>query len=308
MPDGTLIHLLNSNFLQLQANHATCFPDLRRSHTLLLASDYSGESPDAPYIVYSFLITSTDAWRAWESERLSIRKLFLADSRRMSFKGLGDTQRRQALEPLLEAANRLEGLSFSVAISKRCGTIFSGRPPLDLGNPAFEAYAKWKIHVLEKAFTTVHFLSFLLAGLSFIGQDVFWFTDEDSIAANDQRVCELTQLFAWISSQYLTFNLGHCRCGTARCDDGSRQIEDLLAIPDLIAGALSEQLRLRETTEPSISNVYWMHRPDFTDKSKAITWWYSQADRPMKRLFCIVDPSFDGKRHTLYFFHFFDQL
>jgi hypothetical protein len=118
---------------------------------------------------------------------------------------------------------------------------------------------------LDKAFFAVHVLGVLLAGLAAPGQNVMWFTDEDSIAANDDRVRELTQLFAWISSQYLTFNLGHCRCGTSKCDDGSRQIEDFLAIPDMIAGALAEQMQLRIEGPSELSTVFWMHRGDFSE-------------------------------------------
>src|SRR5690606_32799293 len=150
----------------------------------------------------------------------------------------------------LNAANSLDGLSFSIAINKKCKSLFSGEVPLDLQNPSFEPYKKWKSSVLEKAFITIHFLAFILAGLSKPGQNVLWFSDEDNIVANDQRVYELTKLFAWISSEYLRFSLGHLRCGTSRCDNGTRQIEDFLAIPDLIGGAISEQLKLKKE-EPS---------------------------------------------------------
>jgi len=151
----------------------------------------------------------------------------------MSFKRLADSQRRAALGPLLNAANNLDGLSFSIALNKACDTVFEASPPLDLSNPEFAPFRKWKPIVLDKAFFVLHVIGVMLGGLAATGQDVMWFTDEDSIAANDDRVRELTQLFAWIISQYLDFNLRHLRCGTSRCDDGSRQLEDFLAIPDI---------------------------------------------------------------------------
>jgi hypothetical protein len=225
----------------------------------------------------------------------------------MSFKRLSDGQRRLALTPLLKAANCLHGLSFSVALNKQCESVFAARPPLDLSNPEFAAYRKWKPAVLDKAFFAVHVLGVLLAGLAAPGQNVMWFTDEDSMAANDDRVRELTQLFAWISSQYLTFNLGHCRCGTSKSDDGSRQIEDFLAIPDMIAGALAEQMQLRIEDPSEFSTVFWMHRGDFSEKTREITWWFSDCRNPLKRLLCVVDPGADGRRHLLSWFHFHDQ-
>jgi hypothetical protein len=139
------------------------------------------------------------------------------------------------------------------------------------------------------------------------GQDVMWFTDEDSIAANDDRVCELTQLFAWISSLYLTFTLGRCRCGTSKCDDGSRQIEDFLAVPDMIAGALSEQLSLKATDPSELSRIFWMHRGDFSDKTRSITWWFSDPKKPLKRLIFLIDPEEAGPGSMVSVYHFYDQ-
>lgn len=225
----------------------------------------------------------------------------------MSFKRLADGQRRRAMVPLLSAANHLHGLSFSVVMNKNCESVFAACPPLDLKNPDFAPYRKWKPAVLEKAFLVLHVLGVLLGGLAAPGQDVMWFTDEDNIAANDDRVRELTQLFGWISSRYLTFDLGHCRCGTSRCDDGTRQIEDFLAIPDMIAGALAEQMQLRLTDPPCMSNIFWMHRDDLSEKTRQITWWFSDSSSPLKRLLCIVDPAPEGKGQLISWFHFQDR-
>ena len=304
---GTLSGILNAEISRLDFTYEHFLPDLRAADTLLLGSDYSGEASSAPCLVYSFLLTSLEPWANWEPARLGIRKQFLSDSRRMSFKRLTDGQRRRALPHLLTAANSLDGLSLSVAFNKRSESVFEARPPLDLSNPQFAAFRKWKTDVLEKAFFICHVLGVLLAGLAVPGQNVLWFTDEDSITANDDRVRELTQLFAWISSQYLTFTLGHCGCGTSRCDNGSRQIEDLLAIPDLISGALAEQLALKVTDPSDLAEVLWIHRGDFSDKTKTITWWFSDSGSPLRRVVFIVDPARDGNGLMLSSFHFFDQ-
>ena len=306
VPERTIFDILNRNLLELQNSNADSLPNLRRAHTLLLGSDYSGESSRSPYMVYSFLLVSLDAWQGWELQRIAIREAFFSDSRRMSFKRLNDSQRQKALVPLLRAADTLEGLSFSVAMNKRSESIFPN-PPLDLTNPDFAAFTKWKKSVLEKAFLATHFLSFLLSGLCRPGQDVLWFTDEDSIAANDQRVIELTQLFTWISSVYLNISLGHCRCGTSRCDNGTMQIEDFLSVPDLIAGAISEQLKLKGNDPKELSKVFWMNRPDQTDKSNIINWWLSDSTKRLKRLLCVIDPSNGTKRHLVSWYHFHDR-
>ena len=236
--------------------------------------------------------------------RIQIRQKIFSDSRRISFKNLGDKQRKRALEPILEAANTLNGLSFSIAINKKCKSLFSGDYPLDIKNPDFVQYKKWKRDVLEKAFIIVRILGFLIAGLSKSGQNIFWFTDEDNIASNDQRICELT---TWVSSNYVKFPLGHLRCGTSRCDDGTRQIEDFLAIPDLIGGALSEQLKRKSDKSIDIPGVFWMYRGDFSEKTKIITWWYSKCNFPLKRMFFLINPSRKGMGDEISFYHFHNQ-
>lgn len=104
-----------------------------------------------------------------------------------------------------------------------------------------------------------------------------------------------------------TFNLRHLRCGTSRCDNGSNQIEDFLAIPDLIAGAISEQLNLKRHDPDELKSVFWLHRPDYSEKSKKITWWFSDSRKPLKRLLCTIEPSGNEKGDTVSFFHFHNQ-
>ena len=71
---------------------------------------------------------------------------------------------------------------------------------------------------------------------------MFWFSDEDEIAANPQRLTLLTKLWANVISNYTVHSLRHLKCGTTGSDDGSNEIEDFAAIPDLVAGALSDLL------------------------------------------------------------------
>ena len=85
-----------------------------------------------------------------------------------------------------------------------------------------------------------HLGAVLIAGLSAPGQNVLWLTDNDDFVANDQRVINLTPLFAGIISCYMGHGLGHFRFGTMKCDAGNLDIEDLASIPDLAAGAACE--------------------------------------------------------------------
>ena len=290
----------------LENKYSGIFPNLRSSGTLLAASDYSGESKDSSFIVFSFLLTTLDSWSQWEPKRVQVRDAHLSNSRRMSFKRLGDKQRQAALIPLLDAASTLEGISLSVAVHKSCDTIFND-PPLDLLNPDFAVYRAWKPKVLNKAFFAVHTLAFLLAGLGAPMQNFLWFTDEDSIAANGKRIGELTQLFAWIGTLYLPFMMGHFRCGTSKSDDGSRQLEDYIAVPDLVAGALSEQLNLPSPVCGNAGDIFWIYRPDMSNKTKTITSWLSNVSCPLKKLFVVVEQNPNNIGQMISCHHFYNQ-
>ncbi len=272
--------------------------------SLLVGSDYSGESNEEPYVVYSFLFAGDKAWAAWGKKRLLLRQQIMPDDRRMSYKKLGDRYRREFLRPILHAADELEGLSISLVISKAAPSLFPPAGPLDLTNPEFFLFRDWKREVLEKAFTVLHLTGFLLAGLGQKNQNVFWFTDQDEIAANPGMLTALTKAFAWISSGYLDFDLGHFRCGTTSCDNGNRQIEDFVSVPDLIAGALSEQFRSSSSLGARADNVLWLTGAGMKDKAQTILFWYATRQKQLKKHVFVIDPTPDGKSHKVSWFNF----
>ena len=97
--------------------------------------------------------------------------------------------------------------------------------------PDLAAYSHLRASVFERMLRVVHLVSFFTAGLSRAGQDVLWFTDVDDIAANNERIVELTNVWANVFSHYLQHDLRHVRCGTTQCDNGTLQLEDLASIP-----------------------------------------------------------------------------
>jgi hypothetical protein len=146
-----------------------------------------------------------------------------------------------ALPGVLEAAERLSGLLFTLAISHTCMPLIDEPRDHELARelPDLEV---WKRRPLHKLLLAIHVVSLLIAGLAAAGQDLFWYTDEDELAPNVPRLYDACELFAQISSHYLGHNMRHFRFGTAKSDDGSRRLEDLLSLPDLAAGAVSEML------------------------------------------------------------------
>lgn len=297
---GTIFDGLNQNF----SSKPHTVPSFGGCSSLLIGSDYSGESRDEPYIVYAFLLIGDVAWASWEPTRLALRKEIFPDDRRMSYKSLGDRYRREFLRPILDAADQLNGLLICLAVRKGVPSIFKDPYPLDLSNPEFNVFSKWKPTVLGKAFTLLHVAGFLLAGLGTVGQNVFWFTDEDQIVANPQMLTDLTKAFGWISSNYLDFDLGHLRCGTTSCDDGSRQIEDLVCVPDLVAGALSEQFRSAVTNGIRDDQILWISEPGMRVKAPPILHWLTTSQQNLKKHVFVVDPSPDAEGYLLSWFNY----
>ncbi|MCA9210778.1 MAG: hypothetical protein KDA55_20605, partial [Planctomycetales bacterium] len=232
-----------------------------------------------------------------------IRKKFLLNQRRMSYKSLNDRRRQAALGPILENFNQLPGLLFSIAIPKSTPTIFAKGPTEHLASdPAFDG---WRPGPIERAMRIVHFASTLVRGLSCAGQDVWWFTDQDEIAANDDRLGLFVTLFATIASHYLPHTLRHLRISTTRSDTGRRDIEDLVSVADLAAGALQEALDGGNAgllvENPSI---FLPSGQPLSRKARHIMDWFADNTRPLRRLTLVIDaPLVDGLRVTALRFH-----
>ena len=302
-----IFKIIDEEIAKMLEQNPTSMPDLRKAQTLLITSDYSGSHAGSKYQVLSFLITSLEEFQKWEPKRRKIKAQHIPDNRRMSFKGLNDVQKQKTLKPFLNSAEIMSGLVFTVAIEANIKTLFEGKSPVNLDNPDFSIFKSWKPKVLENAFRTVHFLSFLLSRIAVPLQHVLWFSDEDEIAANPERITQLTNLVAWIGNSYLDFALGHLRCGTTNSDDGSRQIEDLAAIPDMIAGAISEQLNLESVILPENPKIFWVHRGDYSGKTSFITWWLTDTDKPLKRIFCSIDTIENSSSTKVSLFHFYNR-
>ena len=143
----------------------------------------------------------------------------------------------------------------------------------------------------------VTLLSLLIAGFSAPDQDVLWATDEDAIAANGSRVRHLVDALARVSSNLLDHGLRHLRVATAKQDKGDLSLEDLLAIPDIAAGGISDVM----------SNTFMHGAPPLglefprsgatSPKARRVLDWFADGTRPLKRLVVVIDQT--GGTHKL---------
>jgi hypothetical protein len=261
---------------------------MRAAGNLLLASDYSGQHPGATHECISVLLTDDRASARWNRERINIRTRFLNDGRRMSFKTLNDRRRAEALDSFLDAANTVRGLLISVVIARKLGSLFVSE--LGPASVDFSEYAVWRPKVFERLLRVVHLIGLLLAGLSAPQQNVLWITDEDEIAPNRDRLNQVASIFSTVVSHYLPHSLGHCRIGTTNIDMPDRALEDLVAIPDLAAGALSEVLKRYRAGGPFARDDFLLARPDgITMKGRRMMNWFADATQPLKRFVLVID-------------------
>jgi hypothetical protein len=278
---------------QVELTEPHALPDLRTAPTLLLCSDYSGHHKAAAYEAYSFLLADLVRCSHWNDLRNEVRTRFLRDRRQISFKQLNDRRRRAALIPFLGAADMIPGMLLTVVVAK---TLSSGlRMTGDERAQLPAALRAWPTSVIKRLIWVTHIGGLLVAGLSRAGQNLIWFTDQDDIAANSQRVIDVTPMVGGVASIYLTHSLGHLRFGTTACDCGDLLIEDATALPDLAAGAFVE-LAQRHPFHRA-PHVRLPVSLDLTRKSRDILEWYQSGETAsLRRAALLVDVSGSGHR------------
>jgi hypothetical protein len=212
----------------------------------------------------------------------------------MSYKALNDYHRKAALLPFLDAANEITGLLISIALDRNVTSFFEH--VAEEHSATYAAFAGWKPEPIERALRVMHFASLILRGISTTGQDVWWFTDQDDIVANEQRLTSFVSIMATISSHYLPHTLRHLRIGTTTCDTESRDIEDYVAIPDFAAGAIQELLGTGGVRllldAPSL---FLPKSQAVVPKARSILDWFADNTQPLRRLTFVIDEPVQGK-------------
>ncbi|WP_140793852.1 hypothetical protein [Myxococcus xanthus] len=262
---------------------------LRGGKTLLVASDYGGEHAKASFRSLSFLVADLEGCGLWEDLRVSVRRQFLRDLRRMAFKSLRDKRRADALVPFLRSADCIPGVLATFLIDRRIKTVFMKTPPEEIEDPNLSPET-WNPKVFEKLCLLGHIGGLLVSGLSAPYQDVLWITDEDEIAPNKEQHYRAAKVIGTQMLGYSPHNMGHFRLGTTKSDTGKLDLEDLVAVPDLAAGAMADVLDELYKNK-SMPQDRFLIPPSKTTSSKAlkIAGWMAERDRFLKRLVFFVE-------------------
>lgn len=288
--DFGLMNWFSDSIRLAELSDPRCLPDLRRDRNLIIGSDYSGQHKGAAYEAIALLLSDSQASAAWNSLRRAVRRAVLGDGRRMSYKALNDRRRRAALRPFLDCANTLEGLLIAILVSRAGDSLFGNSRRLDFTTEELRPFSHWDGRIFERMLLIIHVISVLLGGLSAPGQNLLWITDEDDIAPNRDRLGQLTRIFATISSHYLPHDLGTVRIGTTNIDDSQLSLEDFVAIPDLVAGALAEVVaRYRALEHFPVGDWTLTPPPNLPDKARLVMDWFADLAQPLRRFVFVID-------------------
>ena len=286
---GTL-QRISESVLQHEYRFNDILPDFRAASRLFIFSDYSGTQTDkkARYEFLSFLIFPIEAASEWNGARLSVRDSIL-ENRSISFKAMNDGVRRRALRHFLAAADTIPGLLATIAVSKRHQSLFR-RGRMDMRLPELQQFGHWNRDVFERLLRVTHILSFFLSSVSHPNQSFVWYSDEDDIAANPDRLKELGEIWRAAVTNIVPHAVPSLTIGTERDDEPSRSLSDLLAIPDLACGAWC-QLMSRASAKAFIHAAPELSEALATLSTPAlqILSWFASAGLPLKRLFAIID-------------------
>lgn len=285
------------------ASYRNGFPGLQNSVNLIITSDYGGKHNTAKYKSLSFLFADFDKLNEWNNHRSVLRNSSLG-IRTMAYKNLNDSVRRKALLPFLHAANSIPGIILTLLIDKKIKSLFLPNDYINLESTGYKEYCHWKKEPFEKLLRASYLVNILLIYFSFAKQNVLWVTDEDELAANETRINEAAKIFSNLSNKLLPHKMGNFGLGTTKFDTESKDIEDLVSVPDLVAGTLTSVMtKYKKSGILPYSKLLVPPPKDITMKDREIMSWYADNTKLLKRYTFVISENKDNKDLILHDIH-----
>lgn len=257
---------------------------------LFVGSDYGGDHKRSSYNTYAFVVVN-DPPTKWLLLQKEIRSKQLKDSRRMSFKRLGDSQRQEALIPFLQAADTLDGHLVVFVVDKTVRLHPTSKEDVESWQRNFDLSARWNRRSFEHAIRKAHFFSLIVAQWSKPLMDVTWVSDQDEFVASDKHLDDAQKLAAQFSSLYLPHTLREFAMNTTEIDEPSLEFEDLVAIPDLAAGMLSDlsSTLAKGVSWADIDGRHVLESSALQTKSEILADWFWHSGANLRRACIVID-------------------
>jgi hypothetical protein len=241
--NSPLIKLIDSYFQRQYKSGYFKLPELKTmgNQTTSIFSDYGGEHKSSKYNSYSFLFCGWDhSWAAGE-EFEKIRLKYGLNKTELSFKDLRYGPANRALDDYLKTLNTyVYGFSFTLLVEKNIDQLFFGGSNKHLLKKIEEhGLGKWKKKNGEKLMRILHIISYVLPLIADSNQKIFWMTDDDSIAANEEMSSNAFQLLEAVLKIY-TDNKYQLIEGAKPFKERDVYTMDLLSMTDLVAGSVEQ--------------------------------------------------------------------
>jgi hypothetical protein len=232
------------------AKRLLVLPDLTAfsNDALGVFSDYSGEDHSARYLTYSVLVCGYRYTGAFSDRMKRVRETYKLGDKEIAYKDFRMGQIQASLGDYLDAANWLPGFLCTMAIDKRIPTLFG-----PLNDPSVpDMLVKILVNMglggrkpreVEKLLRIVHMVAYLIALLGVDGQKIFWMSDHDATCANPKQhesmMAVLQRVLAIYSRPGVTYPL---LGGALPFKPRSVVMNDLLSLPDVVAGSIAQYL------------------------------------------------------------------
>ena len=247
---GWHVDIIDQGLTQLWKSKQLLLPNLKKSKSIGIFSDYSGELHSSTHDVYTFLICDFQSVEAFSKKTKEIREKTKLDQpyKEMEFKSLKYGPIKRALSSWLDTADTtILGLLVNVIIDKKIETISSSKEQADkvLEIMKQNNYSLWKKSSLEKVIRITHMIGYFYGLLGSEDSNVFWMSDDDNIACNEDKKNDLLRMFRNSIAAYSKGKkMGKGGFATPFKDDqeSKMKMKDLLSLADLSAGVISNYL------------------------------------------------------------------
>ena len=264
--------------------------DVRAGKEVLLACDIGGDHREAAYRAFGYLVAEIGSSRDWMEQRLALRQAKLPDGRRMSYKALRDSIRKEALASFLRTASSLQGNLVIFLVSREIPTLFSDPGDLRLLPELVVAERGWNQSAFARLLAVGTFGTLLLAGLADPGQDILWLTDQDEIAPNATKHNHAGHVICHCIERYAPNHRGQLVFLTTEGAFDHCFREDLVAIPDLAAGALVETFSRSPVGGSAPISAYGADR-SLSQKAQVVLQWLSSSGPRLHTIVAVLRPN-----------------
>lgn len=250
-----LVRILQDHIRSSHKRGRLILPDLSAfgNQTVALFSDYAGEA-SGDHHSYTFLTCSWNNSGPFIEKMKEVRSENGLGDKEIAFKDFRMGQLRRSLSDYLRLADTLvHGFLLTVVIDKKLDSLFKIQDGNNLRHLTelleAQGLGVWKAVTAEKLVRVVHIAAFLVGLLAESGQNIFWMTDNDDIAANQTVHMQTLDLFARAMGLYTDegFEFGHFGGATPFPERDLGHL-DLLSLADITASSVEHYLTRRKAT------------------------------------------------------------